>query len=132
MLSVLTNTGRFAFARPYDPGDFGGCVHLLEACPELREKLPLMKDHGKEWSALVNHWGELEAIYWSELADTQCSEVLSTHAGSDGGNMRNRRPQSFDNLTGSDDRSKSSSINGLRFAAEINTGSSAIEPLFGF
>lgn len=53
-------------AYPRDPADFGRCLGLLEACPELRDRLPRMADDGPEWAALVEHWDELEALWREE------------------------------------------------------------------
>ena len=53
-------------AHPYDPDDFGRCLGLLEAVPELREHVPKMAEHGKVWAAYVEHWDELETLYKEE------------------------------------------------------------------
>jgi hypothetical protein len=54
-------------AHPHDPGDFGRCLRLLEAVPELRPHLPAMAGVSPIWAALVGAWGELEALYREEL-----------------------------------------------------------------
>jgi UTP:GlnB (protein PII) uridylyltransferase len=54
-------------AHPYDPDDFGRCLGLLEAVPELREHVPKMAEHGKVWTAYVAHWAEMEALYQEEF-----------------------------------------------------------------
>jgi hypothetical protein len=63
LASVLS--GRFIADRHYprDADDFGRCVKLLDAAPELREHLPLMHEHGEEWSRLVGRWQEAEKAY---------------------------------------------------------------------
>ena len=53
-------------AHPYDPDDFGRCLGLLEAVPELREHVPKMAEHGKVWTTYVAHWAEMEALYQEE------------------------------------------------------------------
>lgn len=53
----------YRYAYPHDCADFGRCIGLLEAAPELRERLPEMAETGKEWAALVPVWGDLEVDY---------------------------------------------------------------------
>ena len=50
-------------AHPYDPDDFGRCLGLLEAVPELREHVPKMAEYGKVWAAYVEHWDALETLF---------------------------------------------------------------------
>jgi hypothetical protein len=50
-------------SHPLDATDFGRCVRLLDSAPEIRKSLHKMKEKGPEWSALVEHWDELEALY---------------------------------------------------------------------
>lgn len=53
---------------PHDPSDFGRCVGLLDAVPELRPHLATLADgHGPVWAGLVAAWGELEALFREEL-----------------------------------------------------------------
>mgnify|MGYP000641513243 FL=1 len=40
-------------SHPLDPSDFGRCLGLLEAVPELRPHLPAMADESPVWAALV-------------------------------------------------------------------------------
>ena len=53
-------------AHPYDPDDFGRCLGLLEAVPELRLHIAKMAEYGKVWAAYVEHWAEMEALYQEE------------------------------------------------------------------
>lgn len=48
---------------PHDDGDLGRCIGLLRLIPEWRRRLDEMKPLGAEWSALVEHWEELEALH---------------------------------------------------------------------
>lgn len=52
---------------PADPSDFKRCVDLLNAVPEFRERLSVMKGVSKSWSILVDHWDELEALLNEEI-----------------------------------------------------------------
>ncbi len=53
---------------PLDPSDFGRYYRFLEAVPEYRCKLPLIAEAGgPKWKALIDHWGELEALYIEEM-----------------------------------------------------------------
>lgn len=47
---------------PHDADDFGRCLGLLMACPELREHLGRMASEGPEWTALVGRWDELDGL----------------------------------------------------------------------
>ncbi len=47
---------------PHDGGDFGRCVGLLTAVPELRPLLPKMAEVNRYWAALVPEWGRIEAL----------------------------------------------------------------------
>lgn len=54
-------------SHPLDPDDMDRCLKLLNAVPELRERLPLMADVSKEWAALVARWDEIEALQLDEI-----------------------------------------------------------------
>lgn len=51
---------------PRDPADFGRCVRLLDAVPELRPYIDVMAGYSKQWAAIVGAWDELEALYREE------------------------------------------------------------------
>jgi hypothetical protein len=53
------------YGHPHDGDDFGRCVRLLDAAPELRANLDSIKSFSPEWNALVTHWDEFEALYRS-------------------------------------------------------------------
>lgn len=65
------------YAYPHDPSDFWRCLGLLDACPELRERLPDMADTGREWAALVAHWDELEALFHEEASSGMCRRLYA-------------------------------------------------------
>ena len=50
-------------AYPYDPSDFGRCMGLLDAVPELRLHIAKMAEYGKVWAAYVEHWDALETLF---------------------------------------------------------------------
>lgn len=60
-------SGSPEYRYPLDPSDFGRCLGLLKAAPELRAKLPMLRGRSREWTALVDHWDELESLYNEEL-----------------------------------------------------------------
>lgn len=64
------------FPFPHDPADFGRCVGLLNAAPELRQHIPaLANGHGPVWAALAGTWSELEALYAEELPAGKCPKL---------------------------------------------------------
>lgn len=56
---------------PYDSADFYRCHKLLEAVPEFREQLPIMRNVSPYWNTLVDHWSELEELLQADLADNK-------------------------------------------------------------
>lgn len=44
------------YAHPYDPADFIRCEKLLQAVPELKDKLHNMAECSGEWSGLIRDW----------------------------------------------------------------------------
>jgi len=68
MASVLSDVmlGKYGFsceyAHPHDLDDFGRCSRLLLAVPEFRERINLMRDKSKEWSALLDIWTDIELL----------------------------------------------------------------------
>lgn len=67
MAGVLSGKFSRKFGHPHDPDDFKRCLWLLDACPELRENLSRLSEHGPEWAALVANWDELEALFCEEF-----------------------------------------------------------------
>ncbi len=53
-------------ANPHDPSDFRRCVLFLEAVPSARPRLHELAGLSVQWSRLVEHWEELEALYQQE------------------------------------------------------------------
>lgn len=51
---------------PLDPSDFGRCHRVLERFPELRSGTAKIAALSPVWAALVDAWGELEALYLEE------------------------------------------------------------------
>lgn len=47
---------------PHDGGDFGRCLGLLTAVPELRPLLPKMVEVNRYWAAIVPEWDRIEAL----------------------------------------------------------------------
>lgn len=54
-------------AHPYDPDDLDRCLSLLNEVPELRSKLPKMKEASPAWDALINRWDEIEQLHLEEV-----------------------------------------------------------------
>lgn len=60
---------------PWDPSDFGRCHRFLMACPDAVMKLHLLRQHGPVWSAYVDHWEEMTALYLEERPSGQCPKL---------------------------------------------------------
>lgn len=63
------------YGHPHDSDDFGRCVRLLKAAPELRSQLSVMRECSKEWKQLFDNWADLEALYEGEEY-RKCSERI--------------------------------------------------------
>ena len=48
---------------PHDADDFGRCVRLLDAVPDLRPDLPQLAEKMPEWQPIAEAWDELEVMY---------------------------------------------------------------------
>lgn len=55
-------TGRYE-CHPSDPDDFKRCYKLLQAVPQFKAKLYLMKGVSAVWSNLVDNWDKLTEMY---------------------------------------------------------------------
>lgn len=69
MASVLSGRFMRRYGHPHDANDFGRCVRLLEACPELRAELDVLEEASPEWYALATRWGEFESLYRDAAPD---------------------------------------------------------------
>ena len=69
-------------AAPYDWDDFRRCYLLLEAVPEWKDKLVIMKSVSPIWSNLIDNWQDLTSLYkqekFKEISDliNKCREKL--------------------------------------------------------
>lgn len=73
MFEALTGVSAFHAAdnhrsHPHDPADLRRCVLLLEAVPELRQRLTNLRHVSAEWSMLVDIWGVLTDTLAEEMA----------------------------------------------------------------
>ena len=66
MAGVLSKTFYRKYGHPHDIDDFGRCMRLLVAVPELRSELSLMKAESKEWENFVNNWDDIESFIKEE------------------------------------------------------------------
>lgn len=70
MAGVLSGIFSRKYGYPRDGADFGRCVRLLDACPDLRVNLKRMvSGTGMHWDVLVDHWDELESLYREHYPD---------------------------------------------------------------
>jgi hypothetical protein len=75
MAAVLGGIGG-KYAHPWDSGDFGRCVRLLDAVPEFRERIAMMRQHGPQWNSLLDCWDQAENAYRSKDYKT-CSQIVA-------------------------------------------------------
>lgn len=71
MASVLTGEFQAEFAIPYDPSDFGRCVRMIQAVPELAPRIGEMRKHGPMWTAVADKWER-----WSEMLNEEQCKAL--------------------------------------------------------
>ena len=59
---------------PRDADDFGRCLKMLEACPDLAESAPKVGNASTEWTLLVEEWATLEQLYATDRSE--CSKRI--------------------------------------------------------
>lgn len=65
---TLPDVLRWGYCHPLDPADLGRCLRLLNKFPEYRERLHEMAECSPQWENLVEHWRELERLYYLGLS----------------------------------------------------------------
>lgn len=65
-LTVASMNGN-RFPYPEDPDDLGRCIRLLNIEPAYRERIAEMAAISPQWARLVDHWDELEKLYYDEV-----------------------------------------------------------------
>jgi hypothetical protein len=65
-------------SHPYDPGDLRRCRLLLDACPEIAERLSLMALVSSAWAALTPRWQELCAVMDEETPNWRTPSRFDT------------------------------------------------------
>ena len=53
-------------SHPYDPSDFHRCLMLLEAVPEIRQRMDKVAAISGTWAKLVSRWDEVEKCFLDE------------------------------------------------------------------
>jgi len=66
---------------PLDVDDFGRCVRLVVLIPAFRPRLQEVADKYPQWQPLIDHWEELERLYWAcEAADRKGDDTYKAFA----------------------------------------------------
>lgn len=65
MARRLTGYGVARYSHPYDADDFGRCLRMLDAVPELKGRVGEMADASDIWCRLVSVWNEAAEKYTS-------------------------------------------------------------------
>jgi len=73
MAAVLSGAPLPENRYPGDCWDFGRCVRLLRAAPELRGNLGRMANQGPVWAKILSQWEGLEAMYDNKNYQGICS-----------------------------------------------------------
>ena len=72
-ITGLNLTGRHGLQHPYDVADFRRCCELLQAVPELKNRLFEMESASPQWKRFVENWDEFEGLLesgkWCILSD---------------------------------------------------------------
>lgn len=58
---------RWGKSHPHDPDDLYRCIKLLQGSPETADRFSEMRTASPEWRTLVDHWDELERLFFSEV-----------------------------------------------------------------
>lgn len=77
LAGVLSGKFHRPAAYPHDPADFGRCVKMLEAAPELNKKLYRLNKRGPHWRALWLHWDELTRLWRDESPSGTCPRLYA-------------------------------------------------------
>lgn len=81
MACILSGRGQREYAHPLDPSDFGRCLTMLNAAPDLRDDMVKMSECSPEWAALVGVWRELETLYESGNWNVLYERMRQLYAG---------------------------------------------------
>jgi len=66
MASVLSHREVPKYGHPHDADDFGRCVMLLLAAPELADSFPELAIQSPEWRVIVENWNEWVTCFGSD------------------------------------------------------------------
>lgn len=68
-------TAKTRFDAPHDPSDFGRCLRLVHAVPEVRECFPRISRAVKPFAGILQNWDELVAIYERDKSKGRSNEL---------------------------------------------------------
>ncbi len=74
---------RMGPSNAWDPDDFSRCYKLLEAVPQFKQNLQMMKTLSPRWALLVDNWDKLTEMYeenvrtnWKKSKEIGMSEFM--------------------------------------------------------
>lgn len=79
MASILSGQFSVSHNYPWDPSDFGRCIRLLEAVPELESELHKMKACSPQWAAVVDNWDKWIELYKARNSNKLYQEMKSAY-----------------------------------------------------
>ncbi|HHR6334787.1 TPA: hypothetical protein ACS735_002626 [Providencia alcalifaciens] len=79
MASILSGQFSVSHNYPWDPSDFGRCIRLLEAVPELESELHKMKACSPQWAAVVDNWDKWKELYKAHNSNKLYQEMKSAY-----------------------------------------------------
>lgn len=68
IVAFMEGAGDGKYSHPLDPDDLGRCIRLLSLAPEYRARLEEMKAASPQWAVLIEHWAEIEKLYFLEFS----------------------------------------------------------------
>ncbi|MEN7527943.1 hypothetical protein [Cupriavidus sp. DL-D2] len=63
MLAIFLGATKGDFDAPHDPSDFGRCLRLMKAVPEIRDAFPRIAKKVPQFAGILREWDALAKIY---------------------------------------------------------------------
>lgn len=81
MARVALGLEPYRWDHPYDRGDFGRCMYLVDTVPGIRKAFDAIAKVSPQWAVFIARWDELTELHkrgdWA-LLNSQISELLKS------------------------------------------------------